>query len=220
MRMIQKIAKTLLLLTLVFMLGACAVGRKYSLTEASPELKLTGLKAVSVAVQDKRTYIVSGKNKPQVAGLVRGGWGNPFYVTTSSGRPLAEDMQEAICNAVKQKGIMPLPVTLVPDEADADVIKKMADAGARRSLLLRLKEWQPDMGSRGRLALKFDMELTVLNGAGATLASRNVSGYDTLVEKMKVTTHFMKEYQQKVSEAFEQKVEILFNDSQVMRALR
>jgi len=219
MKIVERIARTLLLSGLVFLLGACAVGQKYNLTTASPDLKIASPTAIGVGVQDKRDYVVSGRNQPRIAGLVRGGWGNPFYVTTTSGRPLVEDMQESICNAIKQKGVNPLPVTLVPAEADADVIKEMTATGARRSLLLRLKEWQPDFSSGGTLALKFNMELSVLNASGIMVASKNVSGNDTLGKKIWGTS-FMKVYQQKVSEAFAQKIEVLFNDPEVMKGLR
>jgi hypothetical protein len=68
--------------------GACAVGvqHKYDATDAQIEAKPTGI--VAVAVQDARSYILSGNKTPNFVGNSRGGYYNAFDVTTTTGKPL------------------------------------------------------------------------------------------------------------------------------------
>ena len=77
-------------------LGGCAIGNKYDYEVASIELPVVGTNEIGVAVVDRRPYVVSGDKQPDFVGLQRGGFGNPFDVTTKSGNPMAADMQVAL----------------------------------------------------------------------------------------------------------------------------
>src|SRR5690349_16603822 len=76
----------------------CGGCYKQSYDEVIPKIEATANRSIVVATHDQRPYIVSGEAKPEVVGVKRGGFGNPFPVSTASGRPLADDMTQVICN--------------------------------------------------------------------------------------------------------------------------
>lgn len=121
--------KFVLLAFIGVFLGGCAIGNthRYDLGDASFDLESKNTVAISVV--DLRPYILSGDKLPNFVGLLRGGFGNPFDVTTDSDRPLAEDMTISIVESLKKDNIraIAVPVSASTDEA------------AARSLLLNAK---------------------------------------------------------------------------------
>ena len=61
-------------------------------------------KLLILAVQDFRPYVLNGDEEPGFVGLQRGGYGNPFDVTTLTGRPMTEDMAEAMVKGLSDVG--------------------------------------------------------------------------------------------------------------------
>ena len=65
-------------------LAGCAVGNTYDYQAADIGLPVVGKGKVGVAVVDRRPYVLSGDKEADFVGLQRGGFGNPFNVTTRS----------------------------------------------------------------------------------------------------------------------------------------
>jgi hypothetical protein len=214
----SKLTRLVLLAGMACWIGGCAVGQTYSVLNASPDLTMSGDAALAVGVQDQRDYIVSQRNQPQQAGIIRGGWGNPFYVTTTSGRPLAEDMCESICKALRRRGFQPVVVDTVPSEDKAAVVEKLKTTGTDRAVYLALREWKPDLGAGGNLGLTYDLILSVYAASGDLLAERGTAGHDDLGELKGMG--FIEVYEEKVSTAFARKTEALFNAPEILAALK
>ena len=208
----------LLLIGIVLITTSCAVNQKYTVTNAAPDFKISGTDILSVAVQDQRAYVISKKNKPQLSGIIRGGWGNPFYVTTTSGRPLAEDMCEALNNSLNKKGYQATCINIAPDCAYNDVLKKLTAEGAQKAVFLGLKEWKPDLGAGGNLGLNYDFKLQVVNSSGNVTAEKDLSGNDNLGKLRGMG--FLKVYEKNVSDAFQQKLEEMFNSPDIIKAMQ
>src|SRR5262245_44940355 len=100
------------ILATLHLLAACAVGNKHSYHAEVAYVPETGSGPVSLATHDQRPYVISGKKAPEFVGVSRGGYGNPFDVTTENGRPLAEAMTQAVANTLSQKGFRSIPVTV------------------------------------------------------------------------------------------------------------
>ena len=213
----EQIWQLVLLIPCLALLAGCAVGQKYSLDQAQFQLTGKGSGALALAVQDSREYVVSGRNEPALAGIIRGGWGNPFYVTTSSAQPLATDMAAALTNSLKSKGYEVESITVTPQQDDAAVIALLTAAGAKRLLHLKLTEWKPDLGPGGGLSLLYGFVLTVRSDQGVLLATEEVQGSDDLgtVRGM----GFMPIYEEKVRQAFAAKMNQLFATASVQKAM-
>ena len=71
--------------------GGCAVGNTHAYSTILANPTLAGTSAVNVATHDRRDSVQSGEKSPDFVGLQRGGFGNPFNVKTTGGRPLADE---------------------------------------------------------------------------------------------------------------------------------
>jgi len=88
--------KYLSLLLISLMIGGCAFGRKQDYLQARPVLEYTSKVRLAVGVQDRRPYILDHDKDEDFVGLQRGGYGNPFDVSTNSNLPLADDMAKVL----------------------------------------------------------------------------------------------------------------------------
>jgi len=162
MHRIDRLVRQLKLCSLpvLLVLAGCAVGNRYDYRGAIVGLPVTGSGNLAVDVIDERPYIASHEKKPDFIGLQRGGFGNPFNVTTTSGHPLAQDMRDAITSALQKQGYFIVA----------------AGGAAPRKLELRVLEWKSD--SMMRLSVAYDLVLSVFDGSGALLAKSATKGSD------------------------------------------
>jgi hypothetical protein len=163
-----------LLLSAALLATGCAVGNVHNYRDAAFPLAKDSGQAVAVAVQDQRPYVLDGNKGPEFVGLSRGGFGNPFSVTTASGQPMADDMARAVASSLETAGYRPTVVALSPKEGMDAVRAKLAAARAPRALLLVVREWKSDtyMGT----SLTYDLTLSVLDTGGAVLADKSDRG--------------------------------------------
>lgn len=80
------------------------MGNKHQYIGSDPELLVTTTYATAVAVQDRRPYVLDGDKDADFVGIQRGGFGNPFDVITTSGRPLARHVRDRRLGLEKEKG--------------------------------------------------------------------------------------------------------------------
>src|SRR5438105_3693248 len=98
--------RALILVAAAILLGACAFGRTYDYKIFHPELPLAQVsgKPLTLAVQDRRPYIVSGGKAESFVGIRRGGFGNPFDMHTTGHVPFSQDFRLALTPALQAKG--------------------------------------------------------------------------------------------------------------------
>lgn len=158
--------------------SGCAVGNKHNYTSDPPMLAVEGARSVAVATQDARPYVVTQEKSPDFAGLSRGGFGNPFDVTTESGRPLAEDFAATIARSLQGRGFKSTAVSVAPSTALPDVRALAARAGAERVALVLIHEWKSD--TYQNTALLYELVLRVFDSSGNELAMNRITGRDNL----------------------------------------
>lgn len=192
-----------------FILGGCAVGQRLSYQSALvPMPRIVSNIPVAIAIQDKRPYIVS-RNKPEsFVGLMRGGFGNPFDVKTTSGQPMAFEMREAIVSSMRAKGIDVKAVTVSPDDGSDRVQRALIATGAGRLVLVTLTEWKSD--TMLNTTLIYDVTVLVMNEKGVELARAHSNGRDNIGPSPHSS----------VGPAFSRKFEALFDDEKIVQALK
>ena len=212
----------LLLVPLVVALaGGCAVGVTHRYHDSIADLKATGAGVLIVAVQDARSYVVNGDKAPNFVGLSRGGYGNPFDVTTESGRPLASDMAESMCQSLQRKGYgcsvldTQLKATKSGTVLRAQAVEAAKQRKATLVLFLVLNEWKSD--TYQNTALHYDVALTVLKPDGSTAATGQLHGRDNLGGSvMNPPGHST----QAVPIAYKSKIEELLNAPKIVETMR
>jgi len=205
--------RTLSIILAAVVLGGCAVGRTASYADAS--LNLPGATvssiAIAVGVQDQRPYVLSGNKPEKFVGLQRGGFGNPFDVNTTSGGPLATEVRDSLVKALKAKGYNAMPVALDKGDAGEAARRKLGEARAKRAALVVFREWKSD--TMMNTDIHYDLTLTVLDERGNALATNTLKGSDNMGSLGMVSP------EENITKAFARKLEQLFDDPKVTRAL-
>jgi hypothetical protein len=195
--------------------GACAVGNKHAYHSVVASVPSSGADQIAVATHDQRPYIISGNKAPQFVGLSRGGYGNPFDVTTEDGRSLAEDMTQAIVNSLNQKGYHSVPVVVTAADGAAVAREKLVQVDAERAVLLTLREWKSD--TYVSTTITYDVTLTVLSRAGEVIGESRLQGEDNLGKDVINPPALAKKV---TPAAFKAKLEQLFSEPTIVAALQ
>jgi len=202
-------------LVLGLVLGGCAVGQQIRYHDAQPELSASGNSMVAVTSVDHRPYIKDGEKDKNYVGNFRGGFGNPFNVSTESGKPLADEMASVICAALKKKGFGCTQVSAEPNDPQEQIISKLKATKADNLLLLTMNEWMSS--TYQNTGLTYDVVLTVMDQQGARVAEKALKGEDGLGGSFWSPPAHAKEA---VPEAYRKKLELLLNDPAVINALK
>src|SRR3546814_3451094 len=160
------------------LLGGCAVGNTHRYDLGDAHFQVNSSKSIAVAVVDVRPYVLDGDKAPDFSGLMRGGFGNPFDVTTDSGQPLAADFTASIVAALQRDGIAAVAVPIAPNTGETEARRALLASGADRCTLLTIREWKSD--TYVNTGLSYDMTLEVLASDGALIASEVLQGHDDL----------------------------------------
>lgn len=206
---------TLAILSLLWIITGCAVGNQYAYHNVTPELKVRTGKTVAVATYDQRSYVQNGEKEPDFVGLQRGGYGNPFKVTTASGKPLAEDMTATIVESLQQQGVQTVPVLVASSDPTRAVQTALRETDTQRHLLLTLTQWRSDCYTN--VSLAYEAQLEVLDANGKLLAQKRIKGKDNLGGNAWNPPAHAKIA---IPKALKEKLEQLLNDQAVSDALK
>lgn len=165
-------------LTGLLLLGGCAYGVKHDYGQKALDLGIATTATVAVGTLDRRPYVVSDQKGPDFVGLSRGGFGNPFDVTTQSGRPLASDISNAIASSMKAKGVDARAIELKHALNLEQASGVLRAAGTQRSVLLTLIEWKSD--AMINVGLSYDLDLRVFDKDGKLLTTKMSQGRENL----------------------------------------
>lgn len=196
-------------------LSGCAVGNKHTYTGQIPMFSVEGSRSVAVASEDRRPYIVSASKTPDFVGLSRGGFGNPFDVSTESGKPLSDDFSTTIARSLQMKGFKATTVAVGAPLAPDAVRALVQRSGAERLALVSIYEWKSD--TYMNTMLNYDVLLRVFDQAGSELANNRVTGQDNLGGSAMNPPNYAKGA---VPPAYRRKLEELFSSPAVVNSLR
>jgi hypothetical protein len=195
--------------------SGCAAGNTHRYDSVLASLSYQGTRRVAVGTEDQRPYVLNAEKGPQFVGLSRGGYGNPFNVTTTSGKPLADDLTLSLERSLDARGFDAVALTIGLREDDAAVVAKAKETGATRVVVLSLREWKSD--TMVNTALIYEAALRVLDASGELLAESKIAGRDDLGGS---AMNPPKHAQKAVPIAAQAKLEALLADPAVAEALR
>ena len=163
--------------------------------------------AVTVAVQDRREYITSGKTEDSYEGQVRATVGIPYHRNTVTGGPLAAEMARGLAATLTTKGYQVTVIGTAPADAPEEIAAKLAGSKPSRSLYLVINEWMYD--GWGSYKLESKLTLKVMDGQGKLLAATE----HTLEENL--GSH----PENPAKEAFRRRLEALLSNPDVAKAM-
>jgi len=208
-------ARLCLILLFSVITGGCAMGNRYAYDTTVADTGVRGSTTVAGAVHDERSYVVAGDKTPQFVGVQRGGFGNTFDVKTSGNQPLSVDMTASLVASLNRSGFKTQAVAVAYTDSAEKVRMELVATGAERSVLLTVREWKSD--AMMRIGLDYDLRLSVLGRNGEVLAESQVRGTK---EVLGAAPLIPSNVGAMVTNAFKTKLEQLFADPAVARALR
>lgn len=202
-------------------LSACnTLAGKINYAHSEADLKFSGSGALVVAVQDRRLYVVAGKEPEKYVGFARGGYGNPVPVYTASRAPLASEMADSLLATLRHSGFKVQKLDLPASTGAGGAQQNLGGAG--RAILLVLDEWKTTTGTSwlpgtgGYTTLFYNATLSVMK-RGKVVASKTVQGKDDIgSDWINPSGHA----QEAMPDALRQKLETLLNDVKVVQALK
>jgi hypothetical protein len=197
----------------LILISGCAVGVKHDYIQDSLELEVSTSNTFVVSTLDHRGYVLSNRKNENFVGLSRGGFGNPFDVTTLSGNPLATDISTSIALSLGKIGVDAEVVELDPAQSVTDSLKKLLPKGANRTLLITLREWKGD--SMFSVRILYDLDLNLYDQAGKLLLKKKIVGDENLGQ----SDPFSPGGADKVIVRFKTLIEGLFRDPEVRQYL-
>ncbi|MFC4699972.1 hypothetical protein ACFO4O_07385 [Glaciecola siphonariae] len=217
MNMISLISKRffhLTLLSVILLTGGCAAGNKYNYVaeDVGLPIKASSNTLVGVGAQDSRPYVLNGDKPAKFVGLQRGGFGNPFDVTTGSQRGFTDDLA-GIVGKMLQKSDFSTALNTSFSSSD-EFLAALKASGASRGVYIDVREWKTDIYAK--ITLHYDLELSVYDRNGEVLAQSLQQGK----EPIGGASMSQSANARSASLALATKISYLFNDANVKAALQ
>jgi hypothetical protein len=194
--------------------ASCAIGNKYDYRSTTMALPVRPVdnKTLILSVQDFRPYVLNGDKDPSFVGLQRGGYGNPFDVNTLSGRPMTEDMAEAMVKGLADAGYRVTYLSGTPETV------KLTDAAshnhANRIVVLKVYDWKSDIYLG--ITLHCDLRLSTHDSTGELLAESKAS----FVEEVGGGLIGSSKNSEFLADEFAKRIGYLFNAEALRKSLR
>lgn len=125
---------------------ACVAGQSVVIDYSADPLAVAPPESspIQVTVVDKRPFVASGDKPPYFVGKYRGGFGNPWDVTTEDRKPLADIMATDVSEELEALGFT------------------VSDPG--RTLIIAINDWNFDGWQNGHLWYDIAIELSSVDG--------------------------------------------------------
>ena len=169
--MIRKLIPAAVVFATISLGFACqvALARTEDTKNAWPAFSGHVKETVEVKVLDERPYVLSGDKPKSFVGIGRGLYGIPFDVTTASELTLAQDLDNALVNGLRNSG-----VSAVTAGANVSGTRK-ASAPERRLLVITLKQWKSDT-YKSSTSFHYDIGGAVYDAQGTQLSNHTING--------------------------------------------
>lgn len=207
------------LCALVFVAGlvsGCAVGQKIDYSQQYSNIPpITKGTTLSLGVQDLRPYVLSGEKKSNFVGVQRGGFYNPFEVTTTSGRPLAADLLQAFTNTLRSAGTIVTGTTIDSSLSPEAAIATLSGKGSDRVLYISFKEWKSDSFSNSWVL--YDITAQIFDKSGAKLGEKSLQGKDAISSSAALAAN---DANNSITSAFQWKIKELLSSPEIIAGLQ
>ena len=206
--------RKLLVLALLVALGACRLDDgAYELIPVSLSLTATTQQTVVAAAIELRPYVLNGKESPKFLGTERAKWGGAKNIKTESGLGLAEEIGNAVVNALTRQGVTASALQPAKGADMSEILAFFQTQNAGRLLMVELHDWRTDVHTR--VKLKWRLEAIVYDRAGNILGRSASQGNNPISR-----TNLRAEYTNIVIHELSNKLTNLLNERAITDALR
>ena len=211
----RKLLASAFLSLLFFWISSCSSAWNHPLHQVKPKAIAIGKGNVLVLVHDHRSEVLSGGQKSSIVGEVRSLYGDPWQIRTASGKPLAQDVGTAMCNALMERGFgcQAEPATSrFPEEEIKKLIEKHAPFRVIKAVI---SQWESD--TYVKTSLKYAISANIYDPNLFSLGYVNLKGEDQLTGN--VFTNPAKNASVLVPRALKGILESILNQDKMVAAL-
>jgi hypothetical protein len=214
--MFKKIIFIFLGISIVFLLG-CVKALPPEQTAPQINLSLHNNK-ISLAVLDKRPYVVNDDKSLAFEGIIRSGYGIPYSYQTPTDQPMSEYLTQRMSIGFENKGIETVTVKTDPKMKINEVITELSSY-KNKSILIILNEWKYDYHGFSDGSW-YDINVIITGTSGKKLLIKNFKGDNDIPDTgtiiMSASPTAISNELQKI---YKQRFEQVFSNIKVIEAL-
>jgi len=136
-------------------------------------------------------------------------------VTTSSGRPLADDLLQAFTNTLRSAGTVVTGSTLSGTLSPEMAISTLAKSGTERILYISFKEWKSDSFANSWII--YDVTAQIYDKNKKLLGSNHLQGKDAITSSAAMAAN---DANNSITTAFQLKIKELLSSPEIIAALQ
>lgn len=168
-----KIGKLIALAVASFYLSGCT--STMNAEQAAPAVNTPNeLESVSIAVVDKREYVLNNDKAPSFEGLLRSSFGIPYSQYTYNRQPMSEYLTDRLVAGFKKQGVK-AEAYLTSHSMSVGSIKEALAKQDRPSVIIALNEWKYDYHAFSDSSW-YDVDVIVLGKDGEEKTKRSFKG--------------------------------------------
>jgi hypothetical protein len=162
--------------------------------ESAPNVNIDpSVNSISIAVLDKRPYVLDGDKKPDFEGIIRSGLGIPYSHSTITKEPLATYLGNRIEHGIAKKGIEVERHTTDTSTQFSELMSKL-ESDNKPSVVFVLNEWKYDFHAFSDSSW-YDVDVTVIDRTGSNTLTKHYSGEDDIPSSDAIMNEMMRLYQ-------------------------
>ncbi|MGM0631216.1 MAG: hypothetical protein ACQESI_08625 [Pseudomonadota bacterium] len=168
-----KIGRLVVLAVASFYLSGCT--STMTAEQAAPAVNTPSeLESISIAVVDKREYVLNNDKAPSFEGLLRSSFGIPYSQYTYNRQPMSEYLTERLVAGFKKQGVK-AEAYLTSHSMSVSSIKEALAKQERPSVIIALNEWKYDYHAFSDSSW-YDVDVVVLGTNGEEKTTRSFKG--------------------------------------------
>ncbi|PIW63141.1 hypothetical protein [Shewanella sp. CG12_big_fil_rev_8_21_14_0_65_47_15] len=191
----------------VLLLSGCA--QILTAEQSAPEINFsTTEKPLTIAVIDKREYVVNNDKTPAFEGLIRSGFGIPYSYNTPTNEAMSVYLTNRLLAGFSKRGIKAESVETSPNMSIDSAVTQVSKNGSK-SIIFVLNEWKYDYHALSDNSW-YNLDLMIIDENGNEKLVKNFTGENdipggAIVNEMQLI--------------YKQRFEAIFKDAEVIQAL-
>jgi len=169
--------------------------------ETAPEINFAEKPTeISIAVLDKRAYVVDSDKEPAFEGIIRSGFGIPYSYYTTTKEPMSVYLTNRLSAGFDKKGIKASVVNTEPTMSVDKVVGSLAKDDLK-SVLFVLNEWKYDFHTFTDNSW-YDMDVIIVDKLGNKKIVKNFKGENDVPDGSLISNEMQLIYKQRFEKVF------------------
>ena len=191
---------SLLLATITLGLSGCAT--ILTPEQSAPQLSVVPQeKALTIAVIDKRPYVLDQDKEPKFEGIIRSSLGIPYSHNTATQQPMSQFLTDRLVAGLKKQQVTVDSVETTPSQNITKVVEQMK-AFDNKSMMFVLNEWKYDFHAFTDNSW-YNVNVIIYDEAGKKLLSKNFQGENDVPDGGVIINEMQLIYKQRFEEIFQ-----------------